>query len=85
MPDVAKYALEQFQHFDNAIRRKYYYLNYLEPETWRYIENKKGHPLRQSFARTPLQVIGINYSIFPLINIFRGQTIAFSLPAFPWI
>ena len=57
MPDVAKMALEQFQHFDNAIRRKYYYLNYLELETWKSIENKKGRPLRQSFARSPLQVI----------------------------
>ena len=56
MPDVAKLALEQFQLFDNALRRKYYYLNYLEVETWRVFESKKGKPLRQSFARSPLQV-----------------------------
>ena len=56
MPDVAKFALEQFQHFDKALRRKYYYLNYLELDTWRSIESKRGKPIRQSFARSPLQV-----------------------------
>ena len=57
MPDVAKLALEQFQQIDNAIRRKYYYLNYLEVETWRKNQTDKGKPLRQSFARSPLKVI----------------------------
>eukprot|EP00795_Rhopilema_esculentum_P015771 gene15771-7069_t len=57
MPDVAKLALEQFQQIDNAIRRKYYYLNYLEVETWRKNRTDKGKPLRQSFARSPLKAI----------------------------
>ena len=56
MPDVAKEALGQFQMVDNALRRKYYYLNYLELETWRAVGSKKGKPLRQSFARSPLEV-----------------------------
>eukprot|EP00111_Clytia_hemisphaerica_P019381 TCONS_00057216-protein len=34
MPDVAKIALGQFVTVDKALRKKYYYLNYLETDTW---------------------------------------------------
>ena len=56
MPDVAKVAISQFQLVDKALRKKYYYLNYLERDVWKRLATKHGKPMRQSFARTPLEV-----------------------------
>ena len=75
MPDVAKEALGQFQMVDNALRRKYYYLNYLELETWRAVGSKKGKPLRQSFARSPLEVR--EYVPFIISATLRGNSYLF--------
>lgn len=57
MPDVAKIALGQFQMVDKALRKKFYYLNYLETDVWRRMATREGKALRMSCARTPLEVI----------------------------
>lgn len=57
MPDVAKIALGQFEMVDKALRKKYYYLNYLESDVWKRVASKHGKPLRESCSRTPLETI----------------------------
>lgn len=64
MPDVAKIALGQFETVDKALRKKYYYLNYLENDIWKRIATKKGNSLRQSYAKTPLEVCFLKKCLF---------------------
>ncbi|XP_065663254.1 uncharacterized protein LOC100208925 isoform X1 [Hydra vulgaris] len=59
MPDVAKLALGQFHLVDKALRKQYFYLNYLELDVWRKMATKGGKAMRTSFARTPLETICI--------------------------
>lgn len=56
MPDVAKIALAQFEVVDKALRKKYFYLNYLECETWKKKSTLHRNPSKKSFAKTPLEV-----------------------------
>lgn len=56
MPDVAKIALGQFEVVDKALRKNYFYLNYLECETWKKKSTLHGKPFKKSFAKTPLEV-----------------------------
>ena len=67
MPDVAKEALGQFQQVDKALRRKYYYINYLEVETWKTLGSRAGTPLRQSWAKSSLEVRCDNSYSYSLI------------------
>ena len=69
MPAVAKEALGQFLEVDNALRRKYFHLNYLETEYWRALGSNSGRSLRQSFARTPLQVSRLSLVIIQVVVI----------------
>ena len=66
MPDVAKIALGQFEMVDKALRKKYYYLNYLESDVWKRMATKCKTPIRQSFARTPLEVSHLRYVAFSM-------------------
>eukprot|EP00794_Sanderia_malayensis_P014118 gene14118-15594_t len=66
MPDVAKEALLQFQETETAQRRRHFYLNYLEVSYWKALGHKAGRALRQSHARSALQVI-VNFNESNLI------------------
>ena len=57
MPHVAKTALGQYHLVDQALRKQYFYLNYLEQDVWRRMATKGGKSMRTSYARTPLEVI----------------------------
>ena len=56
MPDVAKIALGQYHMVDQALRKQYFYLNYLEQDVWKRMATKDGKAMRTSYARSPLEV-----------------------------